>query len=92
MISTENEFRSVAKKAVTEYWNASKSLSKKYGDVTAKKVYVVWQVKVLQNFKALLAVDVDGDNMYFEATYNGDANVLYLDAYRKVANRKITFV
>lgn len=91
MISTENDFRSTAKKAVAEYWNASKSLIKKYGEVTARKVYVVWQVKALQNFKALLAVNVEGDNMYFETTYNGDANVLYLDAYRKVANREITF-
>lgn len=89
MISTENDFRSTAKKAVAEYWNASKSLTKKYGEVTTRKVYVVWQVKVLQNFKALLAVNFDGDNMYFEATYNGDKNVLYLDAYRKMANREI---
>lgn len=89
MISTENDFRSTAKKAVAEYWNASKSLTKKYGEVTPRKVYVVWQVKVLQNFKALLAVNFDGDNMYFEATYDGDKNVLYLDAYRKMANREI---
>lgn len=89
MISTENEFRSVAKKAVADYWNASKSLTKKYGEVTVRKVYVVWQVKVLQNFKALLAVNFDGDSMYFEATYDGDKNVLYLDAYRKMANREI---
>ena len=89
MISTENEFRSVAKKAVADYWNASKALTKKYGEVTARKVYIVWQVKVLQNFKALLAVNFDGDSMYFEATYDGDKNVLYLDAYRKMANREI---
>lgn len=89
MITTENDFRSTAKKAVAEYWNASKSLTKKYGEVTTRKVYVVWQVKVLQNFKALLAVNFDGDNMYFEATYDGDKNVLYLDAYRKMANREI---
>ena len=89
MYRTENEFRSAAKKAVADYWNASKSLSKKYGEITSKKVYVVWQVKVLQNFKALLAVNFEGDNMYFEATYDGDKNVIYLDAYRKVANREI---
>lgn len=89
MYRTENEFRSAAKKAVVDYWNASKSLSKKYGEITPKKVYVVWQVKVLQNFKALLAVNFEGDNMYFEATYDGDKNVIYLDAYHKVANREI---
>lgn len=89
MVKGENEFRSITKKAVVDYWNVSKALSKKYGEITAKKVYVVWQVKVLQNFKALLAVNFDGDNMYFEATYDGDKNVLYLDAYRKMANREI---
>ncbi|MBQ8084183.1 MAG: hypothetical protein IJ241_08420 [Clostridia bacterium] len=89
MLKTENDFRSAAKKAVAEYWNESKTLSKKFGEISAKRVYVVWQVKVLQNFKALLAVDADGDNMYFEATYNGDGSVMYLDAYRKAANREI---
>lgn len=89
MIKTENEFRSAAKKAVANYWNESKTLAKKYGEITSKKVYIVWQVKALQNFKALLAVDFDGDGMYFEVTYNGDKNVAYLDAYRKMANREI---
>lgn len=50
---------------------------------TAIEIYVVWQVKVLQNYKALLATDVEGDQHYYEATYNGDRKQLYLDVYDK---------
>lgn len=89
MITNETKFRSVAKKAVVEYWNKSRDLTKKYGTITDKKVYITWQVKAIQNFKALLGVNVEGDGMYFEATYNGDAGELYLDVYRKSTQRVI---
>lgn len=51
-------------------------------------VFVVWYSKTLQNFKALLSTTLP-DGMYYEATYNGDKNEIYLDAYSKVENRKI---
>lgn len=51
-------------------------------------IYVVWSCKTLQNNKALLATTLP-DDMYFELTYNGDKNELYLDAYMKVENRCI---
>lgn len=79
----EDKFRSMAKKAVVDYWNDDKSLVGKFGAINAKKVFVVWQVKVIQNNKALLGVNVDGDGMYFEFTVNGDAKETYLDVYKK---------
>lgn len=48
-------------------------------------VFVVWYAKTLQNHKALLAIL--GDNRYYEATYNGDKDELYIDMYYKQANR-----
>lgn len=48
-------------------------------------VFVVWYAKTLQNHKALLAMP--GDNRYYEATYNGDKDELYIDMYYKQANR-----
>lgn len=80
---SEDKFRSMAKKAVVEYWNQNKTLLDKFGQLTTKKVYVVWQVKAIQNSKALLGVSFDGDGMYFEYTYNGDAKEAYLDVYKK---------
>lgn len=54
---------------------------------TAIEIFVVWQVKVLQNNKALLATDVKGDQHYYEVTYNGDKKQLYLDVYDKQENK-----
>lgn len=80
---SEQKFRSIAKKAVVDYWNGNQTLTKKYGKISDKKVYVVWQCKVIQNLKGLLGVGVEGDGMYFEFTWNGDAAEGYLDVYKK---------
>ena len=79
----ENKFRSVAKKAVVEYWNGNSKLVDKFGEITHQKVYVVWQCKAIQNLKALLVVKVEGDGYYFEFTWNGDEAEGYLDVYKK---------
>ena len=50
------------------------------------EVFVVWQCKTLQNHKALLSTTLH-DGMYYECTYNGDKQELYLDAYKKFENR-----
>ena len=88
---SEDKFRSMAKKAVVEYWNGNKALLSKFGQISAKRVFVVWQVKVIQNSKALLGVSADGDGLYFEYTYNGDAKEAYLDVYKKQTNRTLQY-
>ena len=52
------------------------------------EVFVVWSCKTLQNYKALISTTLP-DGMYYECTYNGDKNELYLDAYKKFENKKI---
>lgn len=54
-------------------------------------VYVVWLSKTLQNNKALLSTTLP-DGMYYEITYNGDKQELYLDAYKKFENRCIKLI
>ena len=51
-------------------------------------IFVVWQVKVLQNNKALLSTTIP-DGMYYEITYNGNKEEFYLDAYKKFQNKCI---
>ena len=51
-------------------------------------VYIVWYCKTLQNWKALLSTTLS-DGMYYEITYNGDKNEIYLDAYKKWDNNCI---
>lgn len=50
-------------------------------------IYVVWQCKTLQNYKALLVTSLH-DGMYYEVTYNGDKEDFYLDVYEKVENKR----
>lgn len=53
--------------------------------ITIDDVYVVWFCKTLQNWKALASTTVP-DGMYYELTYNGDKDEMYLDAYKKFEN------
>lgn len=48
-------------------------------------IYIVWKCKTLQNWKYLISTSLL-DGMYYELTYNGDANEWYLDAYKKIEN------
>ena len=51
-------------------------------------VYLVWCCKTLQNWKALISTTLP-DGMYYECTFNGDKNEMYLDAYKKFENKTI---
>lgn len=53
-------------------------------------VYIVWSCKTLQNWKALISTNLP-DGMYYECTYNGDKQEMYLDAYKKFDNQTIKF-
>jgi hypothetical protein len=79
-ITTESQFRHACLDAVHRYY--FKELRK---GLRLEDIYVVWQVKALQNFKALLSTNVP-DTRYFEITYNGDKQEMYFDAYTKEKN------
>lgn len=53
--------------------------------VTLEQVYVVWFVKVLKNWKALVAT-TNPDGRYFEVTYDGEKCQSYIDNYLKTHN------
>ena len=89
--TNEKKLCSMAKKAIVEYWNSNKNLVNKHGEITERKIQVVWQTKVIQNFKAMLVVLVHGDGLYFDYTYNGDENVGYLDVYAKRKHVEIEY-
>lgn len=57
-----------------------------YPKIKESDLYVVWLTKVLQNNKALLSTNVDGDGLYFEVTFNGDKQEFYFDIYKKQEN------
>lgn len=84
-----NKFQDTCKEKVVEYFNGrvDKTDSTR---ITKDDVFVVWYCKTLQNAKALLSTNVS-DGMYYELTYNGDKNELYLDAYKKWENKCFKF-
>lgn len=74
-------FENIVRETVADYTNRAAMDD----IVSPNEVYIVWSCKTLQNWKALAATPLP-DGRYFEITYNGDKDELYLDAYRKEAN------
>ena len=85
---TDVIFVDKCKEIVRDYVNDH--LDKSDGvSITKDEVFIVWQFKTLQNWKALLSTTLY-DGMYYEVTVNGDKNEIYLDAYKKFENRCIS--
>ena len=82
-----NDMMKLCKNVVVDYFNSRVDKTDNM-QLTEDEVYIVWFSKTLQNFKALVSTAVS-DGMYYEITYNGDKNELYLDAYKKWENKKI---
>ena len=75
-------FLDVVKSIITEYWN--KSLADGQSSLTADDIFITWLSKTLQNAKAMASTTLD--DRYFEVTYNGDKDEIYLDVYKKKEN------
>lgn len=75
------------KETVRDYTNEHIDKTDKM-QITVDDVYVVWFCKTLQNWKALASTTVP-DGMYYELTYNGDKDEMYLYVYKKFENRCI---
>lgn len=86
-IMSSEKFIGLCKENVVKYFNEKADKTDNVF-ITQEDVYLVWYCKTLQNHKALLSTNIS-DGMYYELTYNGDKNELYLDAYKKWQNVKI---
>ncbi len=82
---TNAEFVGKAKALVRDYTN--ENLVEKNAVIGTEDVFVVWDCYILGNIKALLATSLR-DGMFYEVTYNKQKDEIYLDAYRKIENRK----
>lgn len=80
----EKDFVALVKKTVADYvnQNVDKTDGKK---ITEDDVFIVWMCKTLQNSKAMASTTLF-DGMYYELTFNGDKQELYVDAYKKWQN------
>jgi hypothetical protein len=84
----ERKYLNLCREKVVEYYNSRVDTTDKNGKITKDDVFAVWFCKTLQNSKALLSTTIS-DGMYYEITYNGDKNEMYLDAYKKWENKCI---
>lgn len=85
---TNQEFMLKVQRTVAEYTNEHSDITDNLDPINPDEVYIVWMCKTLRNCKALASTPRP-DGMYYELTYNGDKNELYLDAYKKFENRCI---
>lgn len=84
----EKEFVALVKKTVADYANSK--LDKSYGKkITEDDVFIVWMCKTLQNSKAMASTTLF-DGMYYELTFNGNKQEMYVDAYKKWENFVVT--
>lgn len=82
-----NVFLKLCKRTVVDYFNSRAEKTDNI-KITEDNVFIVWICKTLQNYKAMASTTVS-DGMYYELTYNGDKQELYLDAYKKWENQCI---
>lgn len=78
------DFFKICKQTICDYFNKNADKTDKI-EISIDDVFIVWSCKTLQNNKALLSTNVS-DGMYYECTYNGDKNEMYVDAYKKWDN------
>ena len=86
-MKTSTSMMDSARKIVMDYFNSHVDVTDKK-QITMNDVYVVWFAKTLQNWKALVSTTVS-DGMYYELTYNGDKDEIYVDVYKKWENFKL---
>jgi hypothetical protein len=80
-----NKFETVVKSVVVDFLN-HRSEEENVPSATEQDVFIVWLSKILNNNKALAATYNNKDNFYFEVTYNGATQEVYLDVYTKKMN------
>ena len=67
-----------------------KELKEKFNeDFKVEELHLVWFSKNLQNLKCCIC-DSGKNDRYYECTFNGDKQELYVDIYNKVCNKEIS--
>ena len=66
-----------------------KELKEKYNEeLTIEELHLVWFTKALQNYKCVI-IDLKENQRYYECTFNGTKEEIYIDIYSKEFNVKV---
>lgn len=82
---TETRPYNKARQVVYDYIKDKLEKTDKHVTFGLDEVYVVWFTYILGNWKVLVSTTLP-DQMYYEVTYNGEKDEIYLDAYKKWEN------
>ena len=85
---TDVTFVKFCKETIRDYVNKHIDKTDR-AKISTDDVFIVWQVKALQNWKALASTTLF-DGMYYEVTFNGDKGEAYIDCYKKWENFVVT--
>lgn len=78
------KFEKICKNIIVDYFNRNVEKTDNI-KISIQDVYVVWMCKTLKNSKALLSTNIP-DGLYYELTYNGEKDEIYVDVYKKWEN------
>ena len=78
------KFEKICKNIIVDYFNKNVEKTDNV-KISIQDVYVVWMCKALKNSKALLSTNIP-DGLYYELTYNGKKDEIYVDVYKKWKN------
>lgn len=82
-------FITAAREAVVTAHNETRNRARGVPALTFQDTHLVWFCKTLQNWKAIISSPVV-KRMLWEVTCNGYREELYVDAYLKLTNTKVT--
>ncbi len=94
---TSEDFTATCKDAAVVWFN-TQEYKDPYGCthfIAHEDVNIVWSVKCLRNYKAIMSVLCESwgpPNILFEFSYSGDKKELYMDVYSKAYNRSFNIV
>lgn len=81
---TAPDYPLLARKVVVDYFNTRAEKTDQFA-IGVKHTYVVHFTYILGRWKALVSTTIP-DGMYYEVTYDGAKDEIYVDAYKKFNN------
>ena len=59
-------------------------------ETSEANMILVWGTKILQNWKSCIKSKASLNDLFYELTYNGNTDQLYVDVYKKFDQKRIT--